>query len=251
MDVSAHVLGVYMGVRNFRIVEFWRRKIDQIDVLEIQNYWHEEAYQFAKDFFLKHREYSHLLIIPEDAIVTPDHVDLLLDESAKIGYPVISGYSNIDFRKDLVNITTKDLRNIKLAFQEQYQHPSIKTVLVGAFDYPLQKVFFCGHTLCLIRRDVVEKTSFKAYKTIDDLIRRKQFGTGGKPFGIMHDVQFCIECANLGVPIYVDLRLLFIHFGVTVDMVNLKGKIRTIRLYPSKEHSTLAPIFIAQEPPYF
>jgi hypothetical protein len=242
-------LGVTMGCRDFTVTRFWRDKIDFIDRLEIENYIHEEAHQIARDFFLSHPEYTHFVFICEDVLITPDMVARLLDDIAETDFPVISGYCNIGFENDRVNVTQRDLRKTAVFTQEQYGFLSLKQFLRYDIGNPYVRVFFQGNTLTAIRRDVVEKLSFKPYRRVSDAFRIKAFGSVGRNFGIMFDLQMAVELANLDIPVYVDTRLLCLHFGMTTDLINLKGKkrrVRFIKAFTHKEEET-----IREDEPYF
>jgi hypothetical protein len=241
-------LGVTMGCRDFAITRFWRSRIDFIDRLEVENYTHEEAHQIARDFFISHPEYTHFIFLPEDVLIMPDMVARLMDDIAETGFPVISGYCNIGFGNDRVNVTQRDLRNVSVFTQEQYGFPSLKQFLRCDIGNPYVRVFFQGNALTAIRRDVVEKLSFKPYRRVSDAFRLKAFGDVGRNFGVMFDLQMAIELANLGIPIYVDTRLLCLHFGLTTDMINLKGKKRRVRFIKALSREET---IVREDEPYF
>jgi hypothetical protein len=71
-----------------------------IDKLWVKYYPEIEAYQHARDYFLKHREeYTHLIILPDDLIVTePDLYVLMFDINRK-HYDVISGWCRNTIRQ--------------------------------------------------------------------------------------------------------------------------------------------------------
>lgn len=223
-------LGVTMGVRYFDITQFWRDQIDFIDRLEVMGFKHPEAHRIADQFFLEHPEYTHFLMLAEDVIITPDMVRQLLRDYEETRFPVICGYSNIAFHKDTVNITQKDLRGIRVNLQEQYKNPTLHDVLAKRLDYPFVKVFYHGLTLSLIERSILLKIPFRPYKTILDSLRSKRFREPLTPHGIMFDLQFAIDCANNDIPIYCDLRLLTIHFGRTVDLIDVTSKPKRVTL---------------------
>jgi hypothetical protein len=65
--------------------------------------------------------------------------------------------------------------------------------------------------LTLIRRDVVEKVSFKPYKVMNKVLGGKMFYSGS-----MFDLQFAIELKQLGIKNIIDLRVFCFHLGNTV-----------------------------------
>jgi hypothetical protein len=96
------------------------------------------------------------------------------------------------------------------------------------YDNPFMEVTFTGMPLTLIKRDVVEKVSFKPYmyvydKTLDTFMKR----------GTMFDLQFCLECRSLGIPIILDKRVFTVHFGDTRRFINLKDKKPCVDFIPA------------------
>ena len=228
--MKANPLGVTMGIRDFKPAKYWIRKIDFIDRLEIWNFWHEEAHKMARDFFLEHDEYTHFLFLSEDVIQTPEMVKLLIQDVETYNFPVVMGLSNIDSTHEDVNISLRDLRRVVVSSRNTYKHPKLRQVVLGDLGFPFIKVKFCGNTLAMYRRDVVEKLSFKPYKRILDQVRRERF-CADRPFGIMFDLQMCNELAKLRIPIVVDARCLVMHFAFGASVIDLRGKKRYVGFY--------------------
>lgn len=223
-------LGVTMGIRDFKPCKDWLRRINFIDRIELWNYIHDEAHQIARSFFLANPQYSHFLFLAEDVIATPDVVRLILEDVEKFGYPVVCGVSNVDFRNEVANIGFRNMRNLVVRGREVYQHPKISDVVQGKYGYPIIKVWFMGNTLTCIRRDVVEKLSFKPYLYTSSLPTRRWFGVS-RPIGVMQDLQMCIELDALGIPIYCDVRAFAVHFTMPISEINAVGKIREVIFY--------------------
>ena len=222
-SVNINPLMVVMSPRDFKITWYWLDKIDFLDKLIIKYYLHHIAHEIARDFFLKHREYTHFLIVTDDVIVTPSHVIQLIKDYLQYKYPIISCYCNWEWSNDWCNITDKDMRKTLVFSPYQYNFYRIKEMLglvdQGKIEFPLKRVFFVGLPCTLIERWVVEKIGFRPYKYIFD----SSLGVQARR-GIMFDLQFCIDCANNNIPIYVDLRCLLVHMGNTRRYINLKGK---------------------------
>jgi hypothetical protein len=220
-------LGVHMKVRDFKIVDFWTEQVNKMmDVLYLEYFDHGEAHLKAREYFLKHEEYTHFVYLPDDVVITPSHVELLMEDIKQLGDNcVVCGYSNVDFSTPSVNISFRDLRKVTVMFREQYQHPSLYDILSDKFSYPFVKVTFQGNTLTIIPRKIVEKLSFKPYKTEVDTVLGKMMIRGS-----MYDLQMCNELLDLRVDIYCDLRLLIMHFGNTLRLINVRGKKRKMYL---------------------
>jgi len=217
-------LMVVMSVRDFKPCWFWISKVDFLDKLIIKNYPHDIAHKKARDFFLKHKEYSHLLVYAEDVIATPDMIELLIEDAKKHDFPVVSGYCNYVLDKKDFNFSDRDLRRIVVRSASVYKFYTVDDLLSGKLTFPFHRCFFVGLPLTLIRRDVLEKVKFDAYRYIED------YTLGYKTRrGIMFDLKFAIDCRNNNIPIVVDLRALTFHFGDTRKYINVKGKKRYVK----------------------
>ena len=206
-------LMVTCGVRWFPICEYWIDKVDFVDKLKIKYFLHSEALKIAKEYFLSH-DYTHLLIYAEDIITSPDMVKLLIKDAEMYDFPVISGWCNFDLKHDWVAFNFKDLSKIKVTWAEQYEFQSIDYILKHNLQNPFVEVFFQGMPLTLIRRDIVEKVTFKPYKITYKVLGNKMFYDGS-----MQDLQFAIELKQLGIKNIIDLRVFCFHFGNTVKYV--------------------------------
>ena len=222
-------LAVVMSVRDFPIAWYWIRKAckeNNVDLLIVKNYPHHIAHQKSREFFLKHEEYTHMIIVNEDTIVTPSHLKLLLEDIKKYDYPVIGGYCfPVSKAYPKVNLTKKNMRKIWVVFANQYNFFDLENVITWNLDNPLEEFYFNGLTLTAIRRDIVEKIEFKPYKYVTDnslglWLRR----------GIMFDLRFSNELYDRGIKLMVDKRLLIMHFGNTRNLINLRGKKPYVKL---------------------
>ena len=220
-----NILGVQMKVRYFKPLEYWVSKVNEmIDILYIENYDHEEAHIKAKSFFMNHGEYTHMLLLNDDLLITPSHISLLMEDVEHFKDEcVVCGYSNVGFSNPWVNISFTDLRGVNVMYMEQYRFPSVYDALTGALGYPFARVFFQGYVLTCIPRWIAEKLSFKPYKrTVDSLLGRYMYR------GTMFDLQMSIELADMDVPVVCDTRLLVMHFGDTRRYIDLR---RPRRMY--------------------
>jgi hypothetical protein len=205
------------GVRWFPLCKYWIDKITFLDKLLVKYHTSDEAYSIIRNFFLEHKEYTHLLIYAEDILATPDTVKLLIKDAEEYNYPVVTAWFNYDFKHDWIAISTKDLSRERIVLAEQYNF--LKPTDMLFYDSPFMEVTFTGMPLTLIRRDVVEKVTFKPYSYTHDKI----LGTYMKR-GTMFDLQFCLECRSLGIPIVLDKRAFAVHFGDTRQFINLRNR---------------------------
>ena len=208
------VLMTVCGVRWFPLCKYWIDQIDFLDKLLIKGYNFDEANQIRRNFFLEHTEYTHLLVYAEDIVTTPDVVKLLIDDAREYDYPVVTAWLNFDFKRDWLAVSKTPLENVRIAFAEQYHF--IKPTDVLYYDSPFEEVTFTGMPLTLIRRDVVEKVTFRPYTYVTDRVLGVYMRRGTQ-----HDLQFCLECRKLGIPIVMDKRAFAVHFGDTGRFINL------------------------------
>ena len=225
-------LGTVMSVRNFPIAFYWIKracKENNVDLLIVKNYPHHVAHEKTRKFFLEHEEYTHLIIINEDTIVTPSHLKLLLEDIEKYDYEVIGGYCfPVSKLYPRTNLTKKNMRKIRVVSANQYDFLNLEDVITWSLDSPIEEFYFNGLTLTAIRRDIVEEIGFKPYKYINDRtlgfwVRR----------GIMFDLQFSNDLHDKGIKLMVDKRLLVLHFGNTRNLINLRGKKPYVKLIKS------------------
>jgi GT2 family glycosyltransferase len=214
------------GVRWFPLCKYWIDQITFLDKLLVKYYNHEEAFQIIRKFFLEHKEYTHLLIYAEDVLATPDAVKLLIKDAEEYNYPVVTAWFNYDFKRDWIAISTKDLSRERIVLAEQYSF--LRPVDMLFYDNPFVEVTFTGMPLMLIRRDVVEKVTFKPYSYVYDNL----LGTFMRR-GTMFDLQFCLECRSLGIPIILDKRVFTVHFGDTRQFINLRDKQPSVDFIPA------------------
>ena len=174
------------------------------DIPEVKKIWHQlpydkfivkytpeiEAYQQIRKFFLEH-DYSHLCICPDDLELTVDGVNQLWDDIKKYDYPVLSGYTNVDETND------KDCAMQHHVLDTEKPPASYGSwIREDAFDGRYLQVEHSGFQCQIIRKDVVELTSFR--------------GADRNGLGYL-DWQFSKECKKQNIPIMIDTHVKFYH----------------------------------------
>jgi len=185
------------------------------------------AYTKLREWFLDHEEYTHLVICPDDLVITKEDIDTLIDWLGKMDFPVLSGVCNVDHgaNKDLLNITfnlphpvRSDPKRKKVGWRHYHWVHKDEPLT------PIMPFLFSGFAAMFIRRDVVQR-----FKFTDDAL---QNGTPELMTGAI-DVMFANVCAISGIPQMV---------ATDVRMNHLKGKDRffditlgdgELRLYPA------------------
>lgn len=169
---------------------------DRLDVLYM---YPGKAYGILRNFFLKRKEYTHLVIQQGDLLVTDDNIKIIEEDLSYHDFAVLCGCCNVDqdALKDKM-ITTKNL-----------PHPMYDPLPFRHYDYhtkdevfgkKIVRVPFAGNCLACIRRDVVEQIPFET----DGYINSREHGGN-------IDVMFAVNCAKAGIPIRVDYSNMMIH----------------------------------------
>jgi len=192
---------------NIEAVEHWNQFLpcDKIIPRFVTEF---KAYKMMRDYFLRHTEYTHLVLATDDIVVHPKHVDMLIDDLELHDYPVLSG---------MMNVETTDTQNVNLAMELPLKDRRLRAYTwMKRDELPDEQFFrvaFSGFPLMAIHRDLINQYTFLADRVFE-----------GQPpdRGASLDLVFCYWCQKNGIPIMVDQ---------TIDMKHLrnKGRIRTIK----------------------
>lgn len=192
----------------------WANRVDFVDKLIIKNHMHHEAHQVGMKYFFSHN-YDYYIISTDDALATPYHLRLLLEDEKQHKFPVVSGWCSIDpERNGLAALAVKPchpnvIKNRKV-LPYGYHFVHIKDVLVGKYGYPFIKAWFNANALSLVRRETLKKIPYRPFKRQRDrLCITAQTKRRGR--GVMFDLQFAFDCRRNKVPIMVDTRIFLLH----------------------------------------
>lgn len=153
------------------------RDIIPCDKLWAKYYSEPEAYKILTDYFLTHKEYTHMVIAPDDLIVRKRDFDGLLNDLLNTDYPVLSGICNRNWQEiNRYSTYWKCDTSVPLTDDD---------ILSGV---PIKRVEFEGFTCPFIRRDVVKSIQFNG-----------------------HDSELSIECYKNNIPIHIDTRVFMVH----------------------------------------
>lgn len=175
---------------------------------------HHEAHRIGMKYFFKHK-YDYYIISTDDALGTPYHLKLLLEDAETHKFPVVSGWCSIDPQKNgLASLTVKPchpnvIKNRKV-LPYGYHFIPIKDVMIGKHGYPFIKAWFNAVALNLVRRETLKKVPYRPFKLQRDRLCITP-ETKKKGRGIMFDLQFAIDCARNKVQINVDTRIFLLH----------------------------------------
>jgi len=181
------------------------------DKLILEYYPYPHPHNIARDFFLEHAEYTHLIIQPQDLLVTKENYDNLVYDILVMDYPVLSGVCNVD-RPDTnyfyywnICKTCPDRNYLKRRYD---YFPKCKNSL------GIVQVGFSGFPFTFIRRDVIERHTINGDWIFEGSIHRNN--------GIAPDCLFCNNCKDAGIKIMADTDVRMLHYAN--HLPNLVGK---------------------------
>jgi len=199
-----------MSPRDIPWIEEKISKIDYVDKVWFKGTPTDETLKRIEKYFMKHKEYTHLILHADDAVPDYNAVAMLIADAEKYDFEVISGCCCMDkitedmFLNLTFNIVAKK-RSAKLRREAYRFLPYEFRELNGII-----RVWFQGNALGMVRRDVIErigglKTWFHRF--------------GG-------DLRFCYDCWKYGIRQYTDLRVYMDHYKYpqTIPPYNIKIK---------------------------
>jgi len=160
-----------------------------------------------RDTFLRSPEYSHLAILPDDMLVTPEAIDILLDDLSREDYPVLCGCANIDNSEEGKKTLSVSLNVTSPVLQGGTHHYNFIMEDSELFNSPQPIIIkHMGDPLPIIRRDVVARLSFT---------NNASYNGAPPTVGCCEDVVMSYECDKLGIPMYCDLRARMHHLKIS------------------------------------
>lgn len=156
----------------------------------------KEAYAEAKEVFLEHKEYTHLVICPDDLVLTEEEVESLLDDALIEEFRVVDGICNLDESDpDTWSIQPE---GCKLTGNKPDVHHGAWYMTDKKPKLPDEMWIKVGHSGCacrVINRETFEKLSF----------------TGANNGEGWFDYQMSKELKELGIPIWINTHCKFWH----------------------------------------
>lgn len=198
--------------------------LESINKLEIDKIWatnftEEEAYYRIRGFFLNHKDYTHLVLLSDDATATNENLRVLLKDVMLLDPPMIGGVCNVDMYKDKdkAAVTRNIPKELWIDGQREYDFYTFDDLEKLAQD--VFQVGFQGWPLTWIRRDIVELIPFRG----DNILNKT-------PIGYSFDVTYANDMAKHGIPMYVDR---------TVRLEHLKGEPGSDIIFVNKRYSKM------------
>lgn len=156
------------------------------------------AYKIMQRYFMDHKQYTHLIVHPDDLVVTKGHFDLLKMDIVNSDYQVISGVCDCTVTDSRLAIDITALPHpVRKLRKYHYTKPSDVKGIV--------KVFWAGFPFTWIRRDVF-------YKDIVKFEDDTRFNiTDPNNQGWATDVMFHFNCDFHKIPVYADTNVFMRH----------------------------------------
>lgn len=187
------------------------------DRLIVKYYLEYPAYKIMRDYFLDHKEYTHLVLATDDIVVLPEHIEQLQKDLKKEDYPILSGIINVDLDDEKYINVCLDMPS-KQRSGRKYKWMT-RNILP---EWDIFQVDFSGFPLMAIRRDVVEQTEFKCDRIYQGLPANR---------GASVDLVFCWECKENRIPIHVDQMIDMVHLR-TKGGIMLGDKTKEVLFWP-------------------
>jgi hypothetical protein len=191
-----------------------------------------EAYTLIRNYFLENDSFSHLIMNPDDLVVTKEKLDILIEDIQNMpdthyDNSVVCGFCNINTRdqKELANIShylqpqDRSKRNYRFLTLEECRNfpiPPENPKILGENLKHLFRVKFAGFPAMIIPRNIVKNIVF-----------RNDSESGSDESGCCLDVMFCYDMHVNDYDIFIDKRVEFKHLredDVAILPKDLKGK---------------------------
>lgn len=174
---------------------------------------HKEAYKDIQNYFDLHHEYDTLILSSDDLEITPDAVEILLNDIEKESLLTVSGYCNVDD-------TSLDTYAVQPLGSQDFTREYPDTTF-GAWYHKGAKPVFPTTNRFL-------QVGFEGFCC--QVITRKLFDMidlAGTPEVMGNfDWNFCRQCHDMGVPVIVDTTVKLYHrrFEQMDRVVKFKGE---------------------------
>lgn len=167
----------------------------KIEKLWVKYYQEKEAYTIIQDYFLDHKQYTHLVIAPDDLVVTREAFDRIRHWSVKYRLQVIAGICNLSWQERDKFSCCQSVSGFRFATEEDFDNHRW-------YDGRYRQLIEVGHegfACSCIRRDVFENYNIR----LDDGMNDDK--------SAHFDWAFSLKCNKAGIPIYVDKKARMLH----------------------------------------
>jgi hypothetical protein len=239
-------------VRSAREIEGVKECFDSInfiDVVWIKNYPMKIAMEKIREFVKEHKEYTHIILASDDIFPTAEIVLQLLNDVLIWDFPAIAGCCNFcpvyvpehdmscplckeGKQHPFINVTKLPVDYKKKIVQSPQSYTFMTDDYRISNPY-IEQVWFQGHALCCIRRDIFEKFGCLPY-----------IHPNGSP-SYSDDFAFAVLCAEKGISQFVDFRVFMKHDALHHKEL-MVGKAKE-EIIVNKPSVFLASVLISEE----
>lgn len=154
----------------------------------------------ARDYFLE-GDWTHLIVQPQDLLVKKENYDMLIEKLEKFDYPVLSGVCNVD--REGHNLYKWAI--CKLCPTRDKDTRIYNWVPACKEKIGIMKVGFTGLVFCAIKRSIIERTLIDGEPIFKGCIHNR--------WGPAPDLNFCLNCSRLEIPIHADTDNRMFHYA--------------------------------------
>lgn len=202
------LIGYYHAVDLDPVIE-GLNEIDA-DKLQVSYFKYPYPHRIIEDYFLTHKQYTHLIMIPNDLVYNNSNFQRTKDAIEKHDYPVLSGLCNVDLKthKTDYNVCFKlpDLAYVNRRYRWLANSTRMELIRRGA---RFVKVMFAGYPAICIRRDVLDKVRLNF---LNDTIKNNSLPIWESRGGFANDLIFCHNINDKGIELICDLKNTMLHF---------------------------------------
>lgn len=180
------------------------------DKLQVSYFPYPYPHRLIEYLFKKNKEYTHLIMIPNDLVYDDSNFQKTKEVVEKYDYPVITGLCNVDLKenKDKMNVCLKlpGLPYINRRYRWLVESQRLELL---SRNQRLINVMFAGYPAICIRRDILDKVRLNIFpedKKVDELPIWESRG------GFANDLIFCHNLKDANIPIICDLENKMLHF---------------------------------------
>ena len=218
-----------------REIEEVRNAVSELPYMKMWVKFHTEgeAYQVIRKEFLSNESFSHLIIIPDDLVVTKDKLEMLIEDTKNLpdthfDNSVVCGFCNINITKNGMESSNishylqpqdrskRDYRFLSLEECRNFPIPPENPRILGEKLNNLFRVKFAGFPCFVIPRNIV-----------NNIVFRNDSPSGVDESGCCVDVMFCYDMHINDFDIFVDKRVEFKHLRESEEAIttfHLKDK---------------------------
>jgi len=171
-------------------------------------------HNLAREYFLEHKEYTHLIVQPQDLHATKEHYENLIKTVQDTNYDVVSCVCNVERPGHRLNNVWAICKKIPSRDKHKRYYNWIPQT---SSKMGILRVEFQGMVFCSISRKVVQRLMIDG-----EYVFKGANHANTNRFGMAPDLTFAHCCKDLGIPMYANTDIRLIHYAN--HKPNLVGK---------------------------